>query len=102
VLLLDEPTRGIDVGAKAEVQSLIDELAEDGLAVLLISSELDELLEGSDRIVVLKDGRVVGELTGDDVTERSLMAALAEGPSDESPDRSSTPTAAVPARGETP
>jgi len=80
-LLLDEPTRGIDVGAKAEVQSLIDELAQEGLAVMLISSELDELIEGSDRIVVLKDGRVVSELTGDDVSESSLMTALAEGSS---------------------
>ncbi|SHG99079.1 monosaccharide ABC transporter ATP-binding protein, CUT2 family [Jatrophihabitans endophyticus] len=77
VLLLDEPTRGIDVGAKAEVQSVIDELAEEGLAVLLISSELDELLEGSDRIVVLKDGRVVERLDGDDVNETALMNALA-------------------------
>jgi galactofuranose transport system ATP-binding protein len=77
-LLLDEPTRGIDVGAKAEVQSLIDELAGEGLAVLLISSELEELIEGSDRIVVLKDGRVVGELAEGDVSESSLMSALAE------------------------
>jgi galactofuranose transport system ATP-binding protein len=82
-LLLDEPTRGIDVGAKAEVQSLIDELAEEGLAVMLISSELDELIEGSDRIVVLKDGRVVTELTGDKVSEPALMAALAESPVDD-------------------
>jgi galactofuranose transport system ATP-binding protein len=79
-LLLDEPTRGIDVGAKAEVQSLIDELAADGLAVLLISSELDELIEGSDRIVVLKEGRVVTELTGDAVSQGALMSALAEEP----------------------
>jgi monosaccharide-transporting ATPase len=100
-LLLDEPTRGIDVGAKAEVQSLIDELAADGLAVLLISSELDELLEGSDRIVVLKDGRVVGELTGDDVTEPALMAALAEGPSGQSPDPPAAPSAAATATGDT-
>jgi galactofuranose transport system ATP-binding protein len=77
VLLLDEPTRGIDVGAKAEVQSLIDELARDGLAVLLISSELEELIEGSDRILALKDGAVVGELTGGQVTESALMQALA-------------------------
>src|SRR5690606_31501383 len=56
VLLLDEPTRGIDVGAKAEVQKLVDELAADGLGVLLISSDLEELIEGSDRVVVLKDG----------------------------------------------
>ena len=60
VLLLDEPTRGIDVGAKAQVQELIDELARDGLAVLLISSELDELIEGADRLVILREGQVVG------------------------------------------
>ncbi|MFB7708559.1 sugar ABC transporter ATP-binding protein [Streptomyces sp. NPDC056105] len=79
VLLLDEPTRGIDVGAKAEVQKLVDELAEDGLGVLLISSDLEELIEGSDRVVVLKDGAVVGELTGDDVTEDKLMQTIAAG-----------------------
>jgi len=82
VLLLDEPTRGIDVGAKAEVQALIDELAREGLAVLLISSELEELIEGSDRVVVLKDGSVVGHLDGDEVTEERLLHALAAAPSD--------------------
>ncbi|GGS20986.1 sugar ABC transporter ATP-binding protein [Streptomyces aureoverticillatus] len=80
VLLLDEPTRGIDVGAKAEVQKLIDELAEDGLGVLLISSDMEELVEGSDRVVVLKDGAVVEELTGDAVTEDRLMRAIAATP----------------------
>ncbi|MBQ0825469.1 sugar ABC transporter ATP-binding protein [Streptomyces tagetis] len=80
VLLLDEPTRGIDVGAKAEVQKLVDELAADGLGVLLISSDLEELIEGSDRVVVLKDGAVVGELTGDDVTEDKLMRTIAGDP----------------------
>ena len=77
VLLLDEPTRGIDVGAKAEVQGLVNELAGNGLAVLLISSELDELIEGSMRIVVLKDGRVAGELTGEQRSEGALMNILA-------------------------
>jgi galactofuranose transport system ATP-binding protein len=77
VLLLDEPTRGIDVGAKAEVQQLIDDLAQDGLAVVLISSDVEELVEGADRIVVLRAGAVVDELTGDDVTESHLMAAVA-------------------------
>jgi len=77
VLLLDEPTRGIDVGAKAEVQSLIGELAAEGLGVVLISSELEELLESSDRILVLKDGAVVGTLQGADVTEDNLVAMLA-------------------------
>lgn len=80
VLLLDEPTRGIDVGAKAEVQALIDELADDGLAVLLISSDTEELIEGSDRVVVLKEGVVVRELTGDAVTEDALLRAIAAVP----------------------
>ncbi|MGW8952300.1 sugar ABC transporter ATP-binding protein [Streptomyces sp. NPDC055709] len=78
VLLLDEPTRGIDVGAKAEVQALIDELAQEGLAVLLISSDIEELVEGSDRIVVLRGGATAGELTGDQVTEDALLAVLAD------------------------
>ncbi|MCW2919868.1 MAG: rbsA [Actinomycetia bacterium] len=77
ILLLDEPTRGIDVGAKAEVQALIDELARAGLGVLLISSDLEELVEGSDRVVVLKDGAVVGELTGAEVTEEGVMTTIA-------------------------
>ncbi|MER6978940.1 sugar ABC transporter ATP-binding protein [Streptomyces carpinensis] len=80
VLLLDEPTRGIDVGAKAEVQALIDELAGDGLGVLLISSDLEELIEGSDRVVILKDGRVVGHLADEEVTEEGLLDALATAP----------------------
>ncbi|MCF6476005.1 sugar ABC transporter ATP-binding protein [Nonomuraea sp. MG754425] len=78
VLLLDEPTRGIDVGAKAEVQALIDELAGEGLGVLLISSDLEELVEGADRILVLREGAVVGELAGDEVTEERIMATIAE------------------------
>ncbi|MFQ6852395.1 sugar ABC transporter ATP-binding protein [Streptomyces sp. 35M1] len=78
VLLLDEPTRGIDVGAKAEVQSLIDELAREGLAVLLISSDIEELIEGADRIVVLRGGAVAGELAGDEVVESRLLEALAD------------------------
>jgi ribose transport system ATP-binding protein len=77
ILLLDEPTRGIDVGAKAEVQALIDELAREGLAVLLISSELDELLDGADRLVVLRDGSVAGELEGDQLTREHVLAAIA-------------------------
>jgi galactofuranose transport system ATP-binding protein len=77
VLLLDEPTRGIDVGAKAEVQSLIDELAAEGLGVVLVSSDAEELIEGADRVVVLRDGVVVGTLTGDQVTAEDLMETIA-------------------------
>jgi len=79
VLLLDEPTRGIDVGAKAEVQALVEELAQQGLAVVLISSELGELVEGSDRIVVLRDGAVVEVLQGDAVDANHVMSAIASG-----------------------
>jgi ribose transport system ATP-binding protein len=77
VLLLDEPTRGIDVGAKAEVQTLIDEIARDGRAVLLISSELEEVVEGADRVFVLKDGAIVGVLQGNAITESAIMSRIA-------------------------
>ncbi|MDQ1681423.1 MAG: galactofuranose transport system ATP-binding protein [Frankiaceae bacterium] len=77
VLMLDEPTRGIDVGAKAEVRRLVDELAEQGLAVLLISSETEELVDGAHRVLVLRDGAVVGELGGAELTEEDLVRAIA-------------------------
>ncbi len=92
VFLLDEPTRGIDVGAKSEVQGLIDELAERGLAVILISSEMDELIEGADKVVVLRDGKVAEELSGADLTHSRMLAALAggdaaaDGPDDDASD----------------
>jgi monosaccharide-transporting ATPase len=86
VLMLDEPTRGIDVGAKAEVRRLIDELAEQGLGVLLISSETEELVDGSHRILVLRDGAVVDELRGDDLTEAQLVKAIAGTGGDETGD----------------
>jgi galactofuranose transport system ATP-binding protein len=79
VLLLDEPTRGIDVGAKTEVQGLVADLARQGLAIVLISSEMEELVGGSSRIVVMHDGATVGELHGDQVTEAGLTSALAHG-----------------------
>jgi len=77
VLLLDEPTRGIDVGAKAEVQSLIDELASEGLGVVLVSSDAEALIEGADRVVVLRDGVVVGILTDTRVTTEALLETIA-------------------------
>ena len=78
LLLLDEPTRGIDVGAKGEIQALINELADAGLGVLMISSELEELVEGSDRVVVLRDGRTVAELPHEAISEDSIMQTMAE------------------------
>ncbi|GAA5175890.1 sugar ABC transporter ATP-binding protein [Pseudonocardia eucalypti] len=79
VLLLDEPTRGIDVGAKAEVQTLIDELAADGLGILLVSSDLEELVEGAAKVVVMRDGTSVAELTGARVSVAGVMDAIAQG-----------------------
>jgi ribose transport system ATP-binding protein len=73
VLLLDEPTRGIDVGTKAEIYRLIREAAEKGAAVLLVSSEMPELLALSDRIMVLCGGRVTGELTGAEMTQANIL-----------------------------
>jgi ribose transport system ATP-binding protein len=82
LLILDEPTRGIDVGAKAEIQGLIDELAANGLGVLMISSETEEIIEGSDRVTVLRDGRTVAEFAHDDIDQDALIAAMAHGSDD--------------------
>jgi galactofuranose transport system ATP-binding protein len=79
LLMLDEPTRGIDIGAKAEIQRFISELAGEGLGVLLISSELDEILEGSSRVVVLRDGRDVATFDRRDLSQHSLLHAMAHG-----------------------
>ena len=79
LLILDEPTRGIDVGAKAEILSLIRELAGQGLGVLMISSELEEVVEAASRIFVLRDGYTVAELKGEALSEQSVMAAMAHG-----------------------
>jgi len=75
VLLLDEPTRGVDVGAKAEIYALVDSLAQQGLAVLLASSELPEVLGISDRVLVMHAGRVVDELVGDRLREETAIRA---------------------------
>ncbi len=79
LLILDEPTRGIDVGAKGEIQRLIRELADQGLAVLMISSELEEVVEGADRVFVLREGRTVAELDGDAINEERVLDAMAHG-----------------------
>jgi ABC-type sugar transport system ATPase subunit len=77
VLLLDEPTRGVDVGAKAEIHRLIDELATAGHAILLISSELPELLHLSTRVLVLRAGRLAGSLSRADATQEKIMQLMA-------------------------
>ena len=75
VLIVDEPTRGIDVGTKAEVHRLLSELAAQGVAVLMISSELPEVLGMADRIVVLFEGRVIRDFARADATEDAIMHA---------------------------
>jgi ribose transport system ATP-binding protein len=75
VLILDEPTRGIDVGAKAEIHAIMGELAERGVGILMISSELPEVLAMSDRVLVMHEGRLAGEFTREDATEELVMMA---------------------------
>jgi monosaccharide-transporting ATPase len=79
LLILDEPTRGIDVGAKGEIQKLINELATNGLGVMMISSELEELTEGSDRVVVMRDRRTVAELDHTAISQDAIIRAMAHG-----------------------
>jgi galactofuranose transport system ATP-binding protein len=83
VLLLDEPTRGIDIGAKAEVQSIIQQLADQGRGIVLISSELEDVVEGSTRVVVLNRGTVVGELGRDEIDEHKIMELMGSTPETE-------------------
>ena len=75
VLLLDEPTRGIDINAKKEIYAIIDELARSGLGVVMVSSELPEILAIADRILVLADGRLTAEFTRDEATEEKVLKA---------------------------
>jgi inositol transport system ATP-binding protein len=77
VLIVDEPTRGVDVGAKAEVHQILVQLAARGIAVMVISSELPEILAVSDRIVTMRLGRLSGEMMAVDATEEKLMALMA-------------------------
>jgi inositol transport system ATP-binding protein len=79
VLIVDEPTRGIDVGAKAEVHQLLCDMAESGVAVIVISSELPEVIALSDRIVVFREGRVNGMIAASDASEAALMDLMAVG-----------------------
>lgn len=76
VLIVDEPTRGIDIGAKVEVHNLLFEMAETGIAVVAISSELPEVLAISDRIITMREGRVTGEIKREDATEEVLMSMM--------------------------
>jgi len=74
VLILDEPTRGVDVGAKAEIYEIINEVARRGLAVIVISSDLPELIGVADRIVVMRNGKITGEVSGEQMREEAVIA----------------------------
>ena len=78
-LILDEPTRGIDVGTKVDIQKLVLELASEGMSVTFISSETDEMLRTCSRLVVMRDRKVVGELSGEDLTQNKIMSTIAGG-----------------------
>ena len=78
-LILDEPTRGIDIGTKIEIQKLVLKLASEGISVTFISSETDEMLRTCSRLVVMRDRKVVGELSGDDLTQNKIMSTIAGG-----------------------
>ena len=76
-LILDEPTRGIDVGTKVEIQKLVLKLAEEGVSVTFISSEIEEMLRTCSRLIVMRDRKIVGELTQDDMTQAKIMHTIA-------------------------
>lgn len=78
-LILDEPTRGIDVGTKIDIQKLVLKLASEGKSITFISSETDEMLRTCSRLIVMRDRKVVGELTGDDLTQQKIMSTIAGG-----------------------
>lgn len=82
-LILDEPTRGIDIGTKTEIQKLVLDLAEQGMAVTFISSEVEEMLRTCSRMGILRDGRKVGELSGNELSQDGIMKAIAGGDSNE-------------------
>ena len=76
--MLDEPTRGIDVGAKVEVQNLVGELADNGLSVMFISAELEEVLRVANRVVIMLGGRIVDTIASEDLDVDSLTALVAQ------------------------
>lgn len=78
-IIFDEPTRGIDVGAKKEVEMLIRQIADDGIGVLFISSEMPEMIRNCDRVYVMRDGRIQGELAGEQISQENITSVIAQG-----------------------
>ena len=78
-LILDEPTRGIDIGTKTEIQELVLKLAKEGKSVTFISSEIDEMIRTCSRLIVMRDLKQVGELSGNDLNQTKIMETIAGG-----------------------
>ena len=74
ILILDEPTRGIDVGAKSDVHALMSEIASQGIGIVMISSDMPEILGMSDRIIVMSEGRITGEFTREEASQEKIMS----------------------------
>lgn len=79
VIIFDEPTKGIDVGAKAEIYRLMEEMAAEGKAILMVSSELPEVIGMSDRVIVMREGRMTGELNREELSEETILHLAMEG-----------------------
>lgn len=75
ILIMDEPTRGIDIGAKSEIYALMRKMTEQGMSIIMISSEMAEVMQVSDRILVMHEGSISGELTAEEVTRNNIMQA---------------------------
>ena len=86
LLILDEPTRGIDVGAKGEIQKIISRLADEGVGVLMITSEMEEIVEGSHRVFVMRDRRTVAEFPREEISQDAIMDAMAHGETENNPE----------------
>ena len=79
LIIMDEPTRGIDVGAKAEIEQLIQELSYNGISILMISSEIAEIERNCDRVIVMREGKKIDELIGDEISHERIMETIARG-----------------------
>ena len=75
ILFVDEPTKGVDVGAKAEIYKLLGELAENGISIVMVSSDMPELVSVSDRVLVIGSGKITGEFKKEEISEEAIMAA---------------------------
>ena len=73
ILLIDEPSRGVDVGSKAEIHQLLNESASAGMSVIMVSSDMRELIELSHRVLVMRNGRIMGELSGKEISEEAIL-----------------------------